>query len=118
MESSVMDRVFQPVKSAVDAAKDWLGTRTWQRATNSNERFAQLATYLYALNQDAKALDDLGAGVKCALPGMLQLAQFMAEIRAGLDGWETAQAIRAFEAAAEGKTVIQAAPQRRGDDSP
>lgn len=106
--------IFQPTKTAVEAVKDWLGDRDWLRATNGNPAFSEAATYLWCLQQDAKAIDDLrvGDGPVCALPELLELAKVAADARRGLDGWETAQGIKAIEAAAEGRTTIQAQERR------
>src|SRR5688500_6617777 len=99
------------VKGPVEAAKEWLGARSWLRGTNGSPEFSDAATYLYALAEDAKAIDAANQGKgapSCALPGFVQLAKFMAEARAGQGGWETLQGIKAIEAAAEGKTTFLA----------
>lgn len=108
--------IFQPVKSGVEAVKDWLGERGWLRGSNANEDFGQAAAELYALYKDAEDVDtaNKGQGPTCKLDGYLDLSQFMADIRRSLGGWETAQGIKAIEAAAEGRTLIQSADHRRG----
>jgi hypothetical protein len=108
--------IFQPTKSGVEAVKDWLGERSWMRGTNANEDFGQASAELYALYKDAEDIDtaNQGKGPTCKLDGYLDFLQFMADICRGLGGWETAQGTKAIEAAAEGRTLIQAADHRRG----
>jgi hypothetical protein len=106
-------------KTGVESAREWFGPRQWARGTNSTERFGDAITLLYGLHADSKAIDteNNGMGPGCELTELRELAEFMADVRAGIDGWETYHGIRALEAAVDGRTIVQNPALRRGEDS-